>query len=341
MAWPTIALSKEGSLGHSAHPARQHRTSPLLADAALAAARPLAGQSHAATLSWDAALLIAGAGGACANLFGRESFELPGRALGEIFAAPAPLADALHLGLSRDLALSTGEIVRVDAGPCPGGAVAIVRRSATDDLELARVAAALGHEFRKAFAAVLLAVQSLGRRDEVSSDRGKRRLLIAERELRRIETVLRGLRDIGRSPAIRPVEVIPEQLAREAVESLGPRAGGDPSAILVPPHDGAAAHLDGPRIRLALEELLRYALRAVPPGGSVELRAERAPGELRYVVETRGGSAGAEGLSSGSAELALAVAQAVARAHGGSLAFESEEAFSRLVLLLPQPGVAR
>jgi signal transduction histidine kinase len=317
---------------------RKSVPSPLAA-AAVAAARPLAGLTQAATLAWDDDLVIRGAAGACPAVFGRTAAELRGRPLRDLFERPDSLADALHFGTARPVRLKGGNIVRFEAGPCPGGAVGIVRKPTGDELDLTRLVSALGHELRNAFASVLLAVQSLGRHGEVSSERGKRRLIVAERELRRIECVLRGLQEVGRAPVSRPVDASPEGLIGDAVTSLGPEPGGPRVEIVAPPPEGEPAFLDPPRVRLALEEMIRHGIRAVAAGGRVEVSVERREGELALVVIASGPDAvhpSSGGETEDATDLGLAVAEGVARAHGGHMELVRAEGGCRLTLVLPQ-----
>lgn len=309
-----------------------------LAQAAAAAAVPLAGLTQAATLAWDADLVVRGAAGACAKVFGRPPHELRGRPLAELFERPESLGDALRYATARPVRLRAGEVVRLEAGPCHGGAVAIVRSPTAEELELTQLVSALGHELRNALASVMLAVQSLHRHAEVESERGRRRLVLAERELRRIECVLRGLQEVGRAPVTRPVEAIPERLFREAVDSLGPDPAGPRLQIRQPAQEGPPARLDPARVRLALEELIRHAIRALPGGGVVELVAERRGEELLLSVRAVGPDAvqPSGGTLEGNTDLGLAVAQAVARGHGGHLEIEHGDGGCALVLVLPQ-----
>ncbi|HWV38239.1 MAG TPA: hypothetical protein VN033_07140 [Vulgatibacter sp.] len=308
-----------------------------LATASLAAARPLAGVTHAATLAWDGSLAIRGASGATSFVFGHAHKAMRGRRLSEFFERTDVLEDALAFGTSRPMRLKTGQRVRVEAGPCPGGAVAVVRRPSGDELELDDLASALAHELRNAFSSVMLAVRSLARGDEIASPRGRRRLQLAERELRRIECVLRGLPEVGRGRAARRVEAIPERLVAEARENLGPLAS-DRLEISLPTGEGPAAQLDSPRICLAIEEMLRYGAKRVSTEGKVVVRVERRAAELAIVVET--GTDAAVIPADGTPDIGLAVIRGVARAHGGHAELARCEGGFRLGLVIPQRQAA-
>lgn len=310
-----------------------------LAHAAAAAARPLAGLSQAATLAWDDALVIRGAAGACSAVLGNGPADLRGIPLGSLFDKPGSLADALRFGTARSIRLCSGSVVRLEAGPCPGGAVGIFRSPTADELDLTRLVSALGHELRNAFASVMLAVQSLGKQGEVSTERGRRRLVVAERELRRIECVLRGLQEIGRSPVGRPTDTIPERLIGDAVASLGPDPAGPEVTIRAPVDPGPAAFLDPPRVRLALEEMIRHGVRSVGSAGSVEITVERRPAEIALLILAASATeveSTQEEEARGDTVLGLAVAEGVARAHGGHLEVRQSAGRCRLELVVPQ-----
>lgn len=320
---------------------RKGTPSPLVI-AAAAAARPLAGLTQAATLAWDAELIVRGSAGACPAVFGRSSGELRGKALGEWFERSESFKDALHYGMTRPVRLRDGTVVRLEAGPCPGGAVAIVRKQSSDELDLTRMVSALGHELRNAFASVMLAVQSLKRQGEVESERGRRRLVLAERELRRIECVLRGLQEVGRSPVAKLVEIQPEHLIEDAIVSLGPDPGGERVVVEATGGTGELASFDAARVRLALEEMIRHGIRSLPSGGVVQVGAERSVGELALVVTATGPDVVQPALAEGgdfSTDLGLAVVDGVARAHGGHTEMHRVATGCRLTLVLPQRAV--
>ncbi|HEY0840508.1 MAG TPA: hypothetical protein VGD74_10010 [Vulgatibacter sp.] len=312
------------------------KVAPRLSTATAAAARPLAGVTHAATLAWDRSLVIRSAAGAASFVFGLPSKELRGKALAEIFDRTDSLEDALAFGTSRPMRLKSGQRVRVEAGPCPGGAIAVIRRPTGDELELDDLASALGHELRNAFASVMLAVRSLSRTEEIASPRGRRRLQLAERELRRIECVLRGLPEVGRAQAARRVEAVPERLVTEARENLGPLAS-DRLVITLPAEDGAPALLDAPRICLAIEEMLRYGAKLASPGGEVAVRVERHSAELAVIVAAKG--APSTRAPHDGPDIGLAVIRGVARAHGGHTELTGDESGCELTLVIPQRQV--
>jgi signal transduction histidine kinase len=312
------------------------RPKKSLTAVASAAARPLAGVIDAATLAWDADGVVRGAAGSCDKVFERVASELRGRKLTQLFEDSGALQDALQFGIARSLRLAGGRQVRVEAAPCEGGAVAVVRGRSNDELDLARLVSSLGHELRNAFASVLLAVQSLERHEPGMSERGRRRLQLAARELHRIDGVLRGLQEIGRTPPSRLVTAVPERLVREALEALSGELGDRGVHIEAPDGDGDAAQLDAPRVRLAIEELIRGALRGSPTGQTVLVTVERREGELAFAVI----AAARPGSGSGP-DLGLAVVEGVARAHGGHVERRSEEDTERLALVLPRRELIR
>jgi len=282
-------------------------------------------------------MTVRGASGAALMVLGRAPAQLRGMSLSEIFRRSESLADALHFGTARPMHLLSGHRVRVEAGPCPGGAVGVIRRATDDDLELSNLASAIGHELRNAFASVMLAVQSLSRQDEVTSERGKRRLHLAERELRRIECALRGIQEIGRGQILRLIEAVPERLVAEALENLGPLES-DRFSVKVPETLGAPAHLDSPRVCLAIEEAIRLGVRHLSGGGLVEVSVERRSTEVVFVISIRGKEGEERSLDDPSRppDLALAVMQGVARTHGGHTEFIRHPSGCTILIVLPQ-----
>ncbi len=313
------------------------KVSPRVSAATIAAARPLVGVTHAATLGWDRALVIRGAAGAVPLVLDRSAAELRGRSLAEVFERPESLADALAFGTARSMHLRSGRNVRVEAGPCPGGAVAVIRRPSSNEIDLGDLASSLGHELRNAFASVILAVQSISRTEEVASERGKRRLHLAERELRRIECLLRGLAEVGREQVLRLVATNPERLVAEALENLGPLEN-EKIKVTLPDGDGPSAQLDAPRVCLAVEEMLRDGARRLSAGGELQAQIERRLDELAVVILASG--PGAEPPANDVPDIGLAVIQGVARAHGGHVERAATEHGTTLSLIIPQRRIA-
>lgn len=188
----------------------------------------------------------------------------------------------------------------------------------------------------------MLAVQSLSRHEEVTSERGRRRLQLAEWELRRIECALRGIQEVGKGQRLRLVEASPELLVAEALACLGPRER-ERLQMIIPRGEGATAHLDAPRVCLAIEEMFRLGIRSLPAGGTITASIERRAAELAFHVSMGGAPAeDAPALDDPSRppDLGIAVIHGVARAHGGHVELAPSSQGRTLSLILPQrPGL--
>jgi signal transduction histidine kinase len=154
----------------------------------------------------------------------------------------------------------------------------------------------------------------------------------------------------GRMPLSRvPTPVGP--LVQAACDAMRARAGQKDVALVVDEAPPCTVVLDPLRVRQALDNLLDNALRHVPPGGSVHVRADRADAVTLLSVRDNGpGFASRLELASlldvpdldvATGGLGLRIAAAVARSHGGELVLEEAEPHGALVtLVLRAPGTA-
>jgi two-component system OmpR family sensor kinase len=125
------------------------------------------------------------------------------------------------------------------------------------------------------------------------------------------------------------------QLVHETVESFGGRAAQLGVALEASIEPGLRAHLDGPRIRQALGNLIENALRQTPAGGRVTVAASRwetsltilvsdtgegfAPSYLPDAFEAFTRAEASRSRPDGGAGLGLAIVRAIAEAHGGTV----------------------
>jgi two-component system, NtrC family, sensor histidine kinase HydH len=194
---------------------------------------------------------------------------------------------------------------------------------------LGEAAGVVAHEVRNPLGAILNVAAVLKREPQLSPI-GASAVSMLEEEVTRLEDIVRDLLDVVRPFEPRPKPLHLGELARRVEELLQPLSASS----------GARLHLDEEAelpllqgdetlLQLALCNLLRYALRSSPSGGTVRLALSRAPGGLSIVVEDQG--AGLSGVDSQrvfepfftsratGAGLGLAVVRRVVLAHGGTV----------------------
>ena len=215
---------------------------------------------------------------------------------------------------------------------------------------LGQLAAGFAHELRNAVTGARLAIDLHRRRCDASRPYVAARddsLAVATRQLDIVEAEVRGLLALGRSPqaAAEPTDL--DRLSDEVRDLTAARAThvgvrldrGSPAGLTVP------ARRDS--LRAALVNLVLNAIEAAGRGGRVSLEIIREPGHAALVVEDTGpGPPPAlaatihEPFVTGKPEgvgLGLAVAQAVAAEHGGTLSWSRHDDRTRFAIRLPVP----
>lgn len=209
---------------------------------------------------------------------------------------------------------------------------------------LGQLAAGVAHEFRNAITGARLAVDLHRRRCPASSPADKS-LDVACRQLDVMEEEVRGLLALGRPACEPPTPVDLDSLVAAVCELVGPRCEHAGVSLAAGPPTGLAITGHRDSLRAALVNLVLNAIDAAGTGGSAWVRAEADADTARLVVEDTGPGPPAdlaatiqEPFVTGKPEgigLGLAVAQAVATQHGGSLAWYREERRTRFVIGLP------
>jgi signal transduction histidine kinase len=222
------------------------------------------------------------------------------------------------------------------------------RRSLSIRMELVARAC---HELRGPLTAARLGLELEGRNSPAWGPRLRALNLELGRAALALDdlSAVRAGRSIGAAPgslrslAHEPVDV--RELLSDSVHAWEPAAAAAGGALLLE-WTGAAADVDGDRLRLAQATGNLIANAIEHGGGVVGVRGRAAPGAVRIEVIDSG-----PGLPAPVAELArrarhgrgdrgrgLAIAAAIARAHGGRLAAAPSERGARLVLELPRAG---
>lgn len=215
---------------------------------------------------------------------------------------------------------------------------------------LGQLAAGFAHELRNAVTGARLAIDLHRRRCDASRPNtaaGDDSLAVATRQLDIVEAEVRGLLALGRSPqaAAEPTDL--DRLSDEVRDLTAARAThvgvrldrGSPAGLTMP------ARRDS--LRAALVNLVLNAIEAAGRGGRVSLEIIREPGHAALVVEDTGpgpplalAATIHEPFVTGKPEgvgLGLAVAQAVAAEHGGTLSWSRHDDRTRFAIRLPVP----
>lgn len=194
---------------------------------------------------------------------------------------------------------------------------------------LGEAAGVVAHEVRNPLGAILNVAAVLKREPQLSPI-GSSAVAMLEEEVTRLEDIVRDLLDVVRPFEPRPKPLHLGELARRVVDLLQPVCESTGARIqLEEPAELPLLQGDETLLQLALSNLLRYALRSSPSGGTVRLTLSSVPGELCIVMEDQG--AGLSGVDSQrvfepfftsratGAGLGLAVVRRVVLAHGGKV----------------------
>ena len=215
---------------------------------------------------------------------------------------------------------------------------------------LGQLAAGFAHELRNAVTGAKLAIGLHRRRCGGAPKHagGDDSLAVAERQLDVLEEEVRGLLALGRPDLTEPVRVEVGELFREVRDLTGPRCDHAGVRLECTP---SAAVVVGRReaLRAALVNLALNGIDAAGRSGTVRLSATEHPGRVSLVVEDTGpGPPDAlrdslhEPFVTGKPEgvgLGLAVANAVATAHGGALDWHRASGLTRFAITLPTKAV--
>jgi len=142
--------------------------------------------------------------------------------------------------------------------------------------------------------------------------------------------------DAGTADLLRePVDLA--ALARNVVQRMQPQAQAAQVALTVNGVDALVVYGDGDRLAQVLTNLLDNALKHTPPGGEVTVRVQEEAGWALCVVRDTGQGIPPEALPRiferfyqldqarrGGAGLGLSIAYEIVRAHGGTIAVQSE-----------------
>jgi len=216
---------------------------------------------------------------------------------------------------------------------------------------LGQLAAGFAHELRNAVTGARLAIDLHRRRCDAhrtGTATGDDSLAVATRQLDIVEAEIRGLLALGRGPrtAAEPIDL--DGLVDDVRELTAARAGHAGVTLDRGPRTPITMPARRDSLRAALVNLVLNAIDAAGRGGAVRLDVVAAPDSVSLVVADTGpGPPPAlaatihEPFVTGKPEgvgLGLAVAQAVAGEHGGTLAWTRHGDRTRFAIRLPRPG---
>jgi signal transduction histidine kinase len=243
---------------------------------------------------------------------------------GLLVIAGATLHTTFFITMMRALDTSHGEIDRAREEM----AVAALARAR----ELEQLSAQLSHELKNPLGAIKALVQLSAR--AACDDKSRERLVVAESEVGRMESILKEYLSFSR-----PMEKLRREplslgaLADQVILVLGAQAAA--AGVSLQRRGEARASADPRRLKEALFNLVANALQATPRGGRVEIEIGEGAGAARICVRDSGRGMKPEVLErvgtpffttreQGSG-LGVAMAVSAFRQHGGSLEYQSEE----------------
>jgi len=216
---------------------------------------------------------------------------------------------------------------------------------------LGQLAAGFAHELRNAITGARLAIDLHRRRchpEGPAAAPADDSLAVATRQLDVVAEEVRGLLALGRPPETAAAAFPVGELLAEVRDLTGPRCDHAGVALACEPADVGAIVGRRDALRAALVNLALNAIDAAGRDGAVRLSAHGRAGWVELVVEDDGAGppeairdALTEPFVTGRPEgigLGLAVARAVAESHGGRLAWDRHDGWTRFALALPTPG---
>ena len=201
----------------------------------------------------------------------------------------------------------------------------------------------VSHDLRNPLGAVLAHADMLLAMDDAPADARRAWAEVIRSAGEQMSRMIRDLLDAsqlesGRLP-IEPAPCAAAPLLREAVLMLRPIASAkDLSLTLAAADDLPGVHADRQRVLQVLSNLIGNAIKFTPAGGSIEVRARAAAGEVRFSVADTGPGVGADEISRifepfwrgrnarrDGIGLGLTIARWLVEAHGGRIWAENAD----------------
>ena len=257
---------------------------------------------QAAQLAWSPQLRVTRAEGDCATVLRRASptrvgtplhtalgitqeraRELDSRAREDrrgvefVVVAPGGGAPATHLRLVLGMDGEEAAAGVLDLGAVLEGAPPV---------QISRLSSSLSHEIRNPLCSVKMAVQTLARNTGLS-DRDKRRLTIANREIRTMERMLWLLSEYGREGAANLDSHPLRSVVQEATAMVAPELAERRIEVDVKEEaDLPRVRVDPNRLRPVLAQVLLNVAMGLPEEGRVQVTLRQAtPGHVSLILD--------------------------------------------------------
>ncbi|MFL5320692.1 MAG: sensor histidine kinase [Myxococcaceae bacterium] len=202
-------------------------------------------------------------------------------------------------------------------------------------VQISRLSSSLSHEIRNPLSSVKMAVQTLARNQELG-ERDKRRLAIANREIRTMERMLWLLSEYGRDSAPEITELPLRTVVQDAAAMVEPELNERNVQLqILEEEENLRVRVDAQRLRPVLSQILLNVAMGLPSGGPLQVRLRKAGGGVSMVVTDEASAMPADEaltlfepfgsrLARG-AGLSLAALRRVVRAAGGEVTAHGSE----------------
>jgi signal transduction histidine kinase len=255
---------------------------------------------EACRIRWSSARTVTSADGDCPRVLARDAGKLIGQSLATVLGVSEQRALAIDQKARREHGsvefvsarpLDEATVLRLTLGTSRGDAFAWVLDmhalvEGAPPLQLSRLASSLSHEIRNPLSSVKMAVQTLARNTGLS-ERDKRRLTIANREIRTMERMLGLLSEYGRDVPPAREELPLRALVQDALAVVEPELAERRIQVeLDEPRNLPRIGVDPHRLRLVLAQFLLNVAMGLPEGSTLRVTLRPGPeGGAAMVVQ--------------------------------------------------------